>query len=100
DIQDLQTSAPVSGSFLPLPPAASQAKQYKAWSKEFTTWLATVPRFYLLNSPSTGEFSTPSETEREFRIRLGDRLAQLRDQAMQQLRAKYGPKVAAMQEKM
>jgi phage host-nuclease inhibitor protein Gam len=94
-------SVPADGAkYGPLPAVASKPPQYKVWSKDFAGWLATHQKFYLLKSPSTGEYSLPNESDKQFRIRLNETATHKRDEAVAQLRSKYTPKVNALQAKV
>jgi hypothetical protein len=97
---DLLAEGLPAASYMVPPPAAMQAKSYKSWSKDFAAWLGETRRFYLLKSPSTGEFSLPSESERDFRLRLNQRAVEKRDAAVQQLRAKYAPFLSSLEQKI
>jgi hypothetical protein len=76
-----------------------QSRSYNAWSKDFTTWLYGNQRLEVLRSPSTGRASNPSESERDFRIRLQQEAREARDEAMEKLRQKYAPKFTTLQER-
>ncbi|HEY9793930.1 MAG TPA: hypothetical protein V6D22_26275 [Candidatus Obscuribacterales bacterium] len=92
---------PESGAgFDPLPPGLSDAKAYTAWAKEFVAWLAVAKKLKLLKSDATGEFSKPRESEGDFRVRLGQSAREKRDAAVEALKAKYGPKLTALQDKL
>ena len=54
----------------------------------------------LLKSPSTGEVSGADESERDFRARLQHKGREARDEAVEALRKKYGPKQAALDERL
>lgn len=99
-INALKTTAPEPGSYLAIPPAASKAANYKVWAKDLCAWTVAYQKFFLLQSPSTGEYSQMNETEKSFRIRLNDAAARKRDEAMSELRTKYEPKVHALEERM
>jgi hypothetical protein len=53
-----------------------------------------------VKSPSTGEVSAADEPERDFRARIQHRVRETRDQAVDALRKKYGPKQAALDERL
>jgi len=92
---------PIEGAqFAELPPAASKAKSYAAWQKDYVTWLYGVQQVELFFSPSTKTVSQPGEDERAFRIRLSQSTREKRDQLVDQLRKKYAPKVLALQERI
>jgi hypothetical protein len=92
---------PIDGAqFADLPPAASKAKNYAAWQKDFVTWLYGTQQIELFLSPSTKMVSNPAEDERDFRIRLSQSTREKRDDLVEQLRRRYAPKVAALQERI
>jgi hypothetical protein len=97
---DLEKSAQGGAQFSELPPAASQAKTYAAWSKDFTNWLYGTQSIQLLQSPSLKLVSQPGEDERDFRIRAGQVAREKRDEMVEALRKKYTPKIATLQERL
>ncbi|MGH9551209.1 MAG: hypothetical protein ACRD3W_17635, partial [Terriglobales bacterium] len=99
-IEELLQSPARPGAYVALPAAATKAANYKQWSKDFAAWLSSSQKFYLLLSPSTGQLSQPNESERQFRIRLNDAATQARDRIVEELRAKYAPKVKTLQDKI
>src|SRR5262249_44012850 len=50
--------------------------------------------------PSLKEIAGPSESEREFRLRLAQASRERRDQQVEALRAKYAPKLGAIQDQI
>ena len=54
----------------------------------------------MLKSPSLGAWSTPTETERDFRLRLQQSAKEERDARLERLRAKYAPKILALEDKI
>jgi hypothetical protein len=97
---DLEKSAQGSAQFSELPSAASQAKNYAAWNKDFANWLYGSQEINLLQSPSLKAVSLPGEDERDFRIRLGQVAREKRDEMVEALRKKYAPKIATLQERL
>ncbi|MBM3770789.1 MAG: hypothetical protein FJW27_05775 [Acidimicrobiia bacterium] len=67
-----------------------------AWSKQFSTWLSANESVELLMSPTTGEVSSPDESERDFRGRLQHKGREVRDEEVERLRKEYAPKEAAL----
>ncbi len=96
---DLEKSPRSGAQFSALPPAASQAKNYSDWEKDFGTWLYGSQRLDLLQSPSLKDTSNPGEDERDFRIRLQQIAREQRDELIEALRKKYGSKLATLQER-
>jgi hypothetical protein len=97
---DLEKSAQGGAQFSELPPAASQAKNYAAWNKDFTNWLYGTQVISLVQSPSLKLVSQPGEDERDFRIRAGQVAREKRDDLVEVLRKKYAPKIASLQERL
>jgi DNA helicase HerA-like ATPase len=91
---------PTEADYAPCAPAASQVKNYANWARDFTTWIQNSRKMALLRSPSLNQFSRPGEAERDFRIRLQQAAREVRDAAAEKLRAKYAPKIAALQERL
>lgn len=96
---DLEGTPAAAADFRSLPPAASKAKSYDAWRKEFGAWLYRNQKVELFESPSLDLVSNPGESERDFRVRLQQLSREKRDQAVEKLRQKYAPRVAALEEK-
>ncbi|GAB4460441.1 MAG: ATP-binding protein [Anaerolineales bacterium] len=97
---DLEKTPQNGALFSELPPAASQAKNYAVWNKDFSNWLYGSQEVTLLQSPSLKMVSQPGEDERDFRIRLGQAARETRDELTEALRKKYAPKIAALQERL
>jgi hypothetical protein len=93
--------APRNGSrFADLPPAASQSKNYAAWSRDFGNWLYGTQKMDLFISPSTKQVSMPGESEQEFRLRIQQSSREQRDDLVEQLRSKYAVRTASLQERL
>ncbi len=97
---DLERTPVEGAKFAELPPAASKAKNYAAWQKDFVTWLYGGQQVELFYSPGANNVSQPGEDERDFRIRLTQSTREKRDKLVEQLRKKYAPKVLALQERI
>ncbi|MDZ4780684.1 MAG: ATP-binding protein [Planctomycetia bacterium] len=87
-------------SFEPLPPAFAQAKCYARLETTWKGYLYRAHRLELWECLDLKQTSTPGEAESAFRQRLGLKSREVRDERMDALRAKYAPKLAAIQEKM
>jgi hypothetical protein len=96
---DLEKSPRSQAQFRALPSAASQAKNYAGWEKDFATWLYGSQRLDLLQSPNLKATSNPGEDERDFRIRLSQLAREERDAKIEVLRGKYASKLATLQER-
>jgi hypothetical protein len=92
---------PVEGaSFLAVPGAALQAKQYAVWQKSFAQHLAQAETIELLRHAPSKLTSSPGEPERDFRIRLKDAQRVSRDEAVEAVRQKYAGKQSALAERL
>lgn len=99
-VSDLEKSPEGDARYADLPPAAGQSKSYAAWNRDLIGWLYQSQALELLKSPSFGLVSQPGEEERDFRVRLQQAAREQRDDAVEQLRKKYAPKIATMQERL
>ena len=99
-MDELETAPEQGAEFGELPPPAAQVKNYKAWSRDFQNWLYTTQTFDLFSSPGTGEHSRPGESELDFRLRMQQTARERRDQAVEQLRQKYAPKVRTLEDRI
>jgi len=97
---DLEAEPVAGARFAALPDEAARAKSYAAWKKQFEEALFRTRTCDLLRSPSLGALSQPGESERDFRIRLGDQARQERDAQVAELRKSYAPRVAQLQERI
>lgn len=99
-LKDLDTAPQGPALFAALPAAATQARNYATWNRNLVTWLYQNHKLELFRSPSLGEVSRPGETERDFRLRVQQAAREQRDAALEKLRQKYAPKLAALQERI
>ncbi len=83
----LEESPERDSLYTALPPPAALPANYKTWGKEFANWLY-------------GAHSQPTETEREFRIRLAQLAREERDQQAERLKGRYAPKMSALQDRI
>jgi hypothetical protein len=99
-VADLESSPAEGAQFGAVPSAASKARSYETWNKDFAGWLFRTQKVDLLKSPSTKEISKPGESERDFRVRLQQAGREVRDKQSDNLRQKYAPKIAALQDRI
>lgn len=97
---DLEKAPPAPGLYDPLPTPATKARSYASWTKAFADALYRGESLDLLQSPGLGLNSEPGESERAFRVRLQQAAKEARDAELDKLRAKYSPKLAALDEKI
>jgi len=98
-IEDLEKAPEESAQFAELPGPAGKSKSYDKWQKDMASWLYRSQKLELLKSPGLGQTSNADESERDFRIRLQQAAREQRDAAVERLRQKYAPKIAALEEK-
>jgi hypothetical protein len=97
---DLEKTPRSEAYFSSLPSAAGQSKNYTAWNRDFSNWLYGNQRLELFQSPSLNWVSNPGEDERDFRIRMQQIAREQRDELAEELRKKYAPKIATLQERL
>jgi hypothetical protein len=92
---------PLPGAkFLVPSKAMFQESSYGIWKKEFSQWLTQTQKFYLLFSPSTGEYSKKNENERDFRLRLINAASERRQENVLSLKNKFAPKLISLEQKI
>jgi hypothetical protein len=89
-----------NANFAPAPSPASQVKNFDGWARDLTTWIFSQQKLTLHRSAQFGQTSLPDEEERAFRIRVQQLAHEERDAAVEKLRQKYAPKIAALQERI
>jgi len=99
-LADLESSPSDGAQFGAVPSAASKAKSYETWNKDFSGWLFRNQKVDLFKSPSAKEGSRPGESERDFRVRLQQSGREARDKQLDSLRKKYAPKIAALHDRI
>jgi hypothetical protein len=87
-------------SFQDVPGAAAKPKNYPLWAKAFAQWLARTQKVELLRHRDSKLTSRPGESERDFRIRVGDVQRVARDAAVDALRKKYASKQTTLAERL
>lgn len=92
---------PLEGAeYAPLAAAACKAENYKAWAKDFAGFLYRTSKIDRFRSAEFKAASNPGESESDFRIRVSQLAREKRDQKMESLRSKYGPKIAQLEDRM
>jgi hypothetical protein len=99
-VSDLERAPAADLEFAALPAPAAKPRNYEVWGKDLTAWICGNRALQLLQSPSSKMFSSPGESERDFRIRLQQAAREARDVLIAQARLKYAPKVAQLQERI
>ncbi|MEM8930304.1 MAG: DUF87 domain-containing protein [Acidobacteriota bacterium] len=97
---DLEKAPEDDAGFASLPGAAGNAKAYRGFEKDFADMLYRSRRWELWKSSSLDLTSEPGESERDFRIRLGDAAREQRDTKVEALRGKYATKFTRLQDRI
>jgi hypothetical protein len=97
---DLEAQPAAGIGFVDPPAGAIKADSAAAWERSFATWVYGSQTLGLLQSTQSGAVSNPGESERDFRIRLQQISREARDAAVDDLRRKYAPKIAAAEERL
>lgn len=100
NVNDLETQGAANAAFGEMPRLAGRAESYKVWNGDFVTWLYRTQKIDLWRSPGLKEVSAAGESERDFRVRLGQKAREQRDAAADKLRSKYAAKIATAQEQL
>jgi len=88
-LDTLGTSGVAGATYLPLPAPARDETRYAAWQKAFVEHVIRAFAVPLLVCDETKSVSLPGESERDFRIRLGDETRVRRDAAIAKVTEKF-----------
>ena len=95
----LGTTAPSPARFAPVPGPALRPKSYADWSRTLADHLYQGRTVTLRRAPDLKAVSKPGESAGDFVVRVRDLLRERRDAAIETLRAKYAPRLAALEER-
>ncbi len=98
--KDLDKEPLASASFASLAPDAAKAKSYDKWKKELTEGIFRSRSLEMFRSAEHKLASEPGESEAAFLARVSHAVREKRDAAMEKLKAKYGPKVQTLQDRV
>jgi hypothetical protein len=95
------TESPVAGAgFAVLPDYAMNAANYKQVAKDFAEWLYRNERLEVFSCPALKAWSMAGESEGEFRARLTHQAHEVRDAAVEKLRASAAKKIATLESRL
>ena len=94
---DLERQAEEGLSWGELPGAAGKPKSYDRWKRDLATMLYRGSSLDLYKSATYGLVSEPGETERDFRVRLGEQAREKRDEEIDELRRKNRSQVEKLE---
>jgi hypothetical protein len=86
--------------FAPLPADLSVAKNFSGWSSELKQYLYRYLYLVLFKAKKAKLNSEAKETEGEFKVRVKQVMTESRDREIEKIRAKFGPKLERLQERM
>jgi hypothetical protein len=96
----LESAAREGASFEAAPAPALRAKSWASWRKQLEAALYRDQRLVLWKSATLEAQSFPGESEGDFRARVAHLARERRDRAVEELRRRYAPKIAALEEKL
>jgi hypothetical protein len=88
------------GGYGELPAEAASPKSYPIWTRTFADWLFRTQTLKLFKSNLLGQLSKPSESEKDFRIRLQQSAREERDRQVEKLRQKYSVRIGSLQDRL
>lgn len=106
DAQPLPLALPVDSDpqpgalFMPVPPTISTARAVQDLAADLADHLYHNARVTRWHNPALKLYSLPGETARDFRIRCEQTAREARDDQVDQLRLKYRPRLARIQERL
>jgi hypothetical protein len=96
----LESEPPLEGEYETPPAAAARARSYAGWSKEFVNWISSNSTIEVYRSAALKQTSAPGESERDFRLRLAQAAREERDRAADELRRRYAPRIAVLEDRI
>jgi hypothetical protein len=99
-IDDLSADGDEAASYADCPAAASNAKAYTGWSKNYKRWLRQNENITLYTSKRFRMTSEATETEGDFRARLQNAASEKRDLAIAKIRKRYASKVTTLENRL
>ena len=98
--RDCESEPAGSAAYRDVPSPAGKAASYRRWQKSFADMLYHQRRFELFESPTFKVISKPGESERDFRIRLGDLARERRDEEAEKLRERFASRLRTQQDRV
>ncbi len=94
-----QTAVP-RAIFGSIPEAATKKTSYTGWEKDLKDHIYRENVLKLYRNEVTGLVSEPGESERDFVVRIHQESRELRDEKMEELRARYAKRIATEEERV
>lgn len=99
-VDDLLQAGDEGAGYADCPAAATDAKRYAGWAKDYSRWLRQNEHITLYKSKRFRLASTAGETEGEFRARLQAAASEIRDQSIAKIRKRYASKVTTLENRL
>jgi len=99
-VDELLDEGVEGASYADCPTAASDAKGYARWGKDYKRWLRQNENVTVYKSKRFRLASNAGETEGEFRARLQDAASEIRDQSIAKIRKRYASKVTTLENRL
>ena len=96
---ELEAVPPAPGIFDELPPAAGTPASFESWARALREHLYREHRLVLRRSEALDLVSRPEESERQFRIRLGDAAREERARQVDEIRERYQKELDRLEER-
>lgn len=98
DLTKLDKNPPDGATFADLPPAALKADTYTKIGKDFPNWVYANVQAEISYATQLDAYSNVGESQADFRTRITQKARELRDQAVEDLRAKLGKQAKSIQD--
>ncbi len=100
DVNSLEETGLEGAAYAELANAASNAKNFDKWQKEFAKWVSASQPLQLFTSSKFKAISEVGEPEGDFRTRLTQVAREQRDAGSADIQAKYAPKLAKLEQRL
>jgi hypothetical protein len=98
--QPLKKTAPANAQYAEAPASISRAQSYAAWSKQLAAYAHEHATLEVWRCPLVGATSAVGTSESEFRAQVTLMLREKRDEAIENLRRKFAPKMTSLSDQI
>jgi hypothetical protein len=99
-VPELRDQPEAGAGFAAVPAAALNAKSYPTWQKAFASHLYQNATLTIYACPAFKLTGKAGETAADLRIRAREAVREVRDRGLEKVRARYAPKLAALQDRI
>ena len=93
-------AAPRTGSFGSLPAVLAGPKGYASLASALKGHLGRTSKLVVFSVPAIDAVSRPGESEADFRVRIGQRLKEYRDDELDRVRDRYASRIASLTDRI